>query len=145
MPGGDICPSCSRPTRGCGEACPYCGEPLGNGEGFRLRLWMPLAAFLAIGVSLSAMASFPMEFNELIQAMLESSGIVADPCSESGLRDVLRSLAVLVLVLPVRRKRCGAPAPIHMGEVASGVAWRLFLFADMALCFAVMRGMPEWI
>ena len=132
-----ICPSCSRPVRCGGADCPYCGEPLGETEGFRLRLWMPLAAFMAIGVAISALASFPMEFDKLVQAWLESAGVTVDPCAERGLPEVLRPLAVLLLALPFYRRASGAPNPIRVGEVASGVAWRLFLFADITLCVAV--------
>ncbi len=106
---------------------------------FRIRLWMPLALFLAAVIASSAIASFPCELGELMSAWLEALGIVSDPLAESALPGILRALFVLVLFLPFTRKAPGVPAPLNASEIASGVAWRLLLFADVALCVAMAK------
>ena len=138
-PQSGICPSCSRPVGRGGAACPYCGEPLADAAPFRLRLWMPLAAFLALFLALSALAAFPIDLTDLMPAWLEALGVTADPCAENRLLDVLRAFALLLLFLPVSRRAPGAPAPIRIRDVVNGVIWRVLLFVDVALCFATIR------
>ena len=138
-PQSEICPSCSRPVGRGGAACPYCGEPLADAAPFRLRLWMPLAAFLALFLAVSALAAFPVGLTDLMPAWLEALGVTADPCAENRLPDVLRAFALLLLFLPVSRRAPGAPAPIRIRDVVDGILWRVLLFADVALCFATVR------
>ena len=134
-----ICPSCSRPIADAKESCPYCGEPLEDPSSFHLRLWMPLALFLVVTFAISALAGFPCELGELTPAWLEALGIKADPLAESALPGILRALAALILFLPVSRRAPGVPAPLSVSEIASGIAWRLLLFADGALCVAIAK------
>ena len=100
---------------------------------------MPLAFFLVVDLAVSAFAGFPCEFGELMPAWLEAMGIKADPLAESALPGILRALAVLILFLPVSRRVPGVPAPLSVSEIASGIAWRLLLFADGALCVAIAK------
>ena len=135
----EICPSGSRPVGRGGAACPYCGEPLADAAPFHLRLWMPLAAFLAVFLAVSALAAFPVDLTDLMPAWLEALGVTADPCAENRLLDVLRAFVLLLLFLPVSRRAPGAPAPIRIRDVVDGILWRVLLFADVALCFATVR------
>ena len=134
-----ICPSCSRPVGDAKELCPYCGEPLEDSPAFRIRLWMPLTFFLVVVIALSAIASFPCGLGDLMAEWLEALGIKADPLAESALPGILRALFVLILFLPVSRRAPGVPAPLSVSDIASGIAWRLLLFADVALCVAIAK------
>lgn len=134
-----ICPSCSRPIADAKESCPYCGEPLEGSSSFHLRLWRPLAFFLAAALAVSAFAGIPCKLGELTSAWLEALGIKADPLAESALPGILRALAVLILFLPVSRRVPGVPASLGVSEIACGIAWRLLLFADGALCVAIAK------
>ena len=100
---------------------------------------MPLALFLAVSLAVSAFVGFPCELSELTPAWLEALGVKADPLAESALPGILRALAVLILFLPVSRRVPGVPAPLNVSEIASGIAWRLLLFADGALCVAIAK------
>ena len=135
----EICPSCSRPVGRGGASCPYCGEPLVDAAPFRLRLWMPLAAFLAAFLAVSALAAFPASLRDLVPAWLEVLGITADPCAENHLPDVLKAFVLLLLFLPVSRRAPGAPAQIRAKDIVAGILWRILLFADGALCIAAKK------
>ena len=100
---------------------------------------MPLAFFLLVVIALSAIASLPCELGELMAEWLEALGIKSDPLAESALPGILRALFVLILFLPVTRKAPGVPASLSAAEIASGIAWRLLLFADVALCVAMAK------
>ena len=100
---------------------------------------MPLAFFLAAVLACSATASFPCEFGELISTWLEALGLTSDPLAESALPGIIRAFIVLLLFLPVTRRVPGVPEPLHASEVASGIAWRILLFADGALCVAIVK------
>ena len=52
---------------------------------------------------------------------------------------VLPALFVLLLFIPVTRRVPGVPEPLRASEIASGIAWRLLLFADGALCVAIVK------
>ena len=106
---------------------------------FRIRQWMPLALFLAAVLASAAAASFPCEFGDLMSAWLEALGIVSDPLAESALPGIIRALIFLLLFLPVTRRVPGVPEPLRTSEIASGIAWRLLLFADGALCVAIVK------
>ena len=121
-------------------ACPYCGEPLDDSPAFRIRLWMPLAFFPLVVIAGSVIASFPCGLGGLMAEWLEALGITSDPLAESALPGILRALFVLILFLPVTRKAPGVPAPLNASEIAAGLAWRLLLFADVALCVAIAKG-----
>jgi hypothetical protein len=87
----------------------------------------------------SAFASFPCEFGELMSAWLEALGITSDPLAESALPGIIRALIVLLLFLPVARRVPGVPEPLRTSEIASGIAWRILLFVDGALCVAIAK------
>ena len=100
---------------------------------------MPLALFPLAVIALSAIASFPCGLGELLTEWPEALGIKRDPLAESALPGILRALFALILFLPVTRKAPGVPAPLSVSEIAAGVAWRLLLFVDVALCVAIAK------
>jgi hypothetical protein len=100
---------------------------------------MPFAFLMLVVIALSAIASFPCGLGELMDEWLGALGIKSDPLAESALPGILRALAVLILFLPVSRRVPGVPAPLSVAKIASGIAWRLLLFADVALCVAIAK------